>query len=226
MGWPSGFRLIALCILASGLGGCASTIKTYDSTFTSATASNDQTFGTPKLYSAATSHAPTLTEGLQNSEHDRLYFIEFRARNALTYGHAAVVFGRLDEEGEVPVDANGVLIPNMVEISGLHPATPSSVPWSIGHIVPVPAETGPSDGDFEDLYVSARFRLNLTKKQFRKVVSIVHKQKELNKVWYAPIFALNCLGYISSIAKKLHLRVPKEILLPKDYVNRLKSLNT
>ena len=154
------------------------------------------------------------------------YFIEFRARNAMTYGHAAVVFGMLDKNGKVPVNNKGVLVAGMVEISGLHPATPSTVPWSVGHVVPVPAETGPSDGDFEDIYITARFRVNLSEKEFRKVVKIVHKHKERSKMWYAPIFNLNCLGYITSIAKDMNLKVPHKAELPKEYVLSLKKLNS
>ena len=61
------------------------------------------------------------------SNRKKPYFIEFRARNALTYGHASAVFGMLDSRGRIPVNNKGVLNPKMVEISGLHPATPVAV---------------------------------------------------------------------------------------------------
>jgi hypothetical protein len=154
------------------------------------------------------------------------YFIEFRARSAYSYGHASVVFGKLDKNGNVPVDRNGVLIPSMVQISGLHPATNDPKQWLKGHSVPVPAETGPSDGDFEDKYVTARYRVDLTEREFREVVRIVGKHKVSYNYWYAPNYSTNCLGYIGSIAKDIGLKVPAVPLLPKDYVKTLRMMNT
>jgi len=218
--WVRRLQCIVVCVAALGLGGCASTIEAYDSTFTyPRTTGSVGKFAVPRYMPAEGQLNPLVPK-------PKPYFIEFRARNALSYGHAAVVFGKLNESGTVPIDKNGVLIPGMVEISGLHPATPSSLPWTVGHVMPVPAETGPSDGDFEDIYVTARFRINLSASEFRKVVIIVHRHKELNKLWYAPVFSLNCLGYIGSIARDMNLKVPQELLLPKDFVDKLRILNT
>jgi hypothetical protein len=193
------------------LSGCASEIQTYDSTFTSG------------LF---THSAVNARLAAPVAKREKPYFIEFRARTAYTYGHASVVLGKLDKNGKIPVDKKGVLIPGMVEISGLHPATSSTVPWSVGHVVPVPAETGPSDGDFEDAYVTARYRIDLTEEEFRKVVAIVRKQKAANPMWYAPVYASNCLGYIGSIAREMGLKVPLIPTLPKDYVQKLKAMNS
>src|SRR5262245_45131558 len=90
----------------------------------------------------------------------RPYAIEFRARSAHNYGHTFSMHGR--------VGANGKFIKPVV--SGLHPATESPVPWMIGHVVAVPSETGPSDGDFEDQYVIARFRVALTESEYKRVL--------------------------------------------------------
>lgn len=222
MTWFGYFRFTALCLVALALGGCNSVIETYDSTFTSALS----TESVSKLNSVSAFSATASRHAKSARKIHKPYFIEFRARSAQTYGHATVVFGKLDRRGKVPVDKKGVLNPKMVQISGLHPATTSNVPWSVGHVVPVPAETGPSDGDFEDIYVTARYRINLTKREFNKIVAIVHQQKEKNKLWYAPVFDMNCLGYINSIAKKMNLKVPRKILLPKDYVTSLKEMNS
>lgn len=218
MAWKARVRLLFVCIVGLMLAGCNSQIQTYDSTFTaSVTEETSTAAAAAKIDSMRLKAAAKLKKP---------YFIEFRARKAYTYGHAAVVFGKLDRNGKIPVDNKGVLNPKMVQISGLHPATTSTVPWSVGHVVPVPAETGPSDGDFEDAYVAARYRVDLTEKEFRKVVAIVNKHKRQNKVWYAPVFATNCLGYISSIAKDMGLKVPKTAKLPKEYVNAMKAANS
>ncbi len=224
MVWLGRFRFTLWLLISLLLGGCASTIKEYDSTFTSMI---KQTPGS-KLHALSVNGEQKSQESLRVtpvSNRNKPYFIEFRARSALSYGHASVVFGMLDRKGKVPVNKKGVLRPKMVEISGLHPATPSSLPWSVGHVVPVPAETGPSDGDFEDAYVTARFRIDLTEDEFRKVVAIVHKHKKISTVWYAPIFDLNCLGYINSIARDMNLRVPNKLEFPREYVNSLRTLN-
>jgi hypothetical protein len=147
-------------------------------------------------------------------------------RCAYTCGHAIAALGKLDKNGRISVDKNGVLIPGMVEISGLHPATSSTVPWTVGHVVPVPAETGPSDGDFDDAYVTARYRMDLTEEEFRRVVAIVRKQKAANPMWYAPIYASNYPSCIGSIEREMGLKVPLIPTLPKDHLEKLKAMNS
>ncbi|MGO4839016.1 hypothetical protein AB4144_42900, partial [Rhizobiaceae sp. 2RAB30] len=46
------------------------------------------------------------------------YFVEFRSRYALSYGHSYVVFGRLSPSGKM-------INP---EVAGLHPASDSVIP--------------------------------------------------------------------------------------------------
>src|SRR5919112_5680630 len=87
------------------------------------------------------------------------YFVEFRSRYALSYGHTFLVHGRLGPKGEVK------LTPEFV--AGLHPRGEGPQLWTVGHVMPVPSETGPSDGDLEEQYVSARFRILLTEEQYR-----------------------------------------------------------
>src|SRR5262249_2921963 len=53
-----------------------------------------------------------------------IYYVDFRARTAASYGHAFVWYGRADQK--------------QVEIAGLHPATESVIPYIIGHVLPVP----------------------------------------------------------------------------------------
>jgi hypothetical protein len=222
MAWFVRIRFVAFCLTVLVLGGCSSTIKKYDSTFTSLMPEASKTqLRTPSVGTAQIPLDVKLT-----SNRKKPYFIEFRARSALSYGHASVVFGMLDRNGDIPINEKGILVPDRVEISGLHPATPSAFPWSVGHVVPVPAETGPSDGDFEEMYVTARYRIDLTENEFRKVVAIVHKHKNLAVMWYAPMFNLTCLGYIRSIARDMNLKIPRKPGFPKEYVANLKALNS
>src|SRR6202021_406773 len=82
------------------------------------------------------------------------FFVEFRARNAASYGHMYVMYGEVNDRHEV---INS-------EIAGFFPAGDSGkcvncsvYYWTMGHVVPVPAEIGTSDGDLEEKYVLARY---------------------------------------------------------------------
>ena len=59
------------------------------------------------------------------------YFIEFRSRYALSYGHTYVVFGTLDKNGN-PINP---------EVAGLAPASHEPSDYVLGHFVPVAATT-------------------------------------------------------------------------------------
>lgn len=224
-----------LVLIGLILGGCstsrtaepvASEISTYDTTFTASISSVERIEkGLANPLRFALKRAEGLRAVQATTDENKPYFIEFRARNALSYGHASVVFGKL-KKGKIPVDKEGVLDPKRVQISGLHPATSDPKQWAKGHFVPVPAETGPSDGDFEDIYVTARFQVNLTKEEFEEVVRIVKKHKQSYPYWYAPNYATNCLGYIGSIAKDMGLKVPVIPSMPKAFVKRLKTMNS
>ncbi len=222
MGWLGHSQFAIFCFAIVTLTGCSSTIKTYDSTFTSALLAGSAT----STHSGPARSANTRRRKGRIARQKKSHFIEFRARSALSYGHALVVFGKLDKNGKVPVDKKGVLIPGTIEISGLHPASTSTIPWSVGHVIPVPAETGPSDGDFEDNYVTARYRINLTENEFRKVVAIVAKHKKRGILWSGPV--KNCMSYIGAIAKDMGLKSPPIPVLyyPQGFVENLKKLNT
>jgi hypothetical protein len=224
--------------IALTLSGCSSSwkplpvqseISTYDTTFTGKI---DRSAVGSRKSVASLAYRNPFDWGRWRKSHnvqsqvEKPYFVEFRARKALSYGHASVVFGKLDANGNIPVDKNGVLDPKRVQVSGLHPASSDPAQWAKGHMVPVPAETGPSDGDFEDAYVTARYRIDLTEAEFRKLVSIVRRHRASYPYWYAPNYATNCLGYIGSIAQDMGLTVPTVPTMPKQYVQRLKSLNS
>ncbi len=148
----------------------------------------------------------------------RPYFIEFRSRNAANYGHAFVQFGRNGTKGS---------------IVGLHPAGDradcvncSVVPWTLGHLVPVPAEVGPSDGDDEpELYLTARYRVRLTPGEYKKVVAFIRKKQSETKTWNS--ITNNCVQLIGEIAQYMGLNAPSSvgIFATRVYVNQLAELN-
>ena len=161
------------------------------------------------LASAKVPHASTSQPGAKAG---RPYFIEFRSRSALSYGHTFAVVGRVGSK---------ITAANVV---GLHPFTESSVPWVLGHLVPVPSENGFSDGDIEDEYITMRYRVFLTAQEHQKLTAYLAKLKAKSPVWHAALY--NCNAYVADIAESLGLKAPfNKWQLPKDFITELKDLN-
>jgi hypothetical protein len=141
------------------------------------------------------------------------YYIEFRSRYAWDYGHTYVVHGRVGEA------------PNKDSVAGLSPVGDDATAWVIGHYVPVPAETGWTDGDLEDKYVSARYRVLMSKDQYDRVVAHIKELQATSHTWSAELY--NCNAFVADIAKYMGLQVPSSTLIyPKIFVNNLRKINT
>ena len=185
--------------LASTHGGTPPASKpsaaTAASKPSSATTASKTSAATPASAQAATPSAAPAS-GVASG---RPYFIEFRARNAAQYGHTFVLYG--------PVGSKGT-------IAGFHPAGDkpdcvncSAMSWIIGHFIPVPAETGASDGDNEpELYLLARYRIMLTAAEYKIVVAYIKKKQADSKMWQA-LFN-NCNQWAGDIAEFMGLKVP------------------
>lgn len=141
------------------------------------------------------------------------YFVEFRARAAQSYGHTFLVHGRVGQT----ITAKDVV--------GLHPATESPVPWMIGHLVVVPSETGASDGDTEEQYIIARYRVLLSEAEYKRVAAYLKERQANAPVWHAVLY--NCNAFIADIAKFMGLKAPTSSMqMPKAFITELKELNT
>jgi hypothetical protein len=149
------------------------------------------------------------------------YFVEFRSRAAATYGHMYVIYGQLNGRGEIVKS----------DIAGLHPAGDANdcdncsvITWTLGHLLFVPSETGASDGDLEEKYVTARYRVMVDAATFKKVSAHINKLKTDQRVWHALLH--NCVSFGNDIAGSLGLKTPTFIWMePKDYVESLRELN-
>jgi hypothetical protein len=143
------------------------------------------------------------------------YFVDFRARTAASYGHAFLWYGKLKEDGRV----------GAVEVAGLHPATDSVVPYILGHIIPVPAETGKSYGDLDEQYLTASYRVYLTDAQAKHVFAYIKQKQASSPLWQAG--AVNCTGFISDVASYMGLRTPAmpTLMYPENLVKEIKRLN-
>ncbi|HEY7383829.1 MAG TPA: hypothetical protein VH743_09185 [Beijerinckiaceae bacterium] len=172
--------------------------------------------GTKATAKAAQPTPPLQARGKRTREAGQPY-IEFRSRYALSYGHTFVVFGRLNAKGEV-----GEIKPEMV--AGLHPAGAGAELWTIGHVMPVPAETGYSDGDLEEEYVSNRFRVTLSEEQYAKLVAHIRHKQANSPMWHAALY--NCNLWTGEIAQFLGLKTGFHWLPPAEYIQKIKEMNS
>src|SRR5262245_26698608 len=139
-----------------------------------------------------------------------IYYVDFRARTAASYGHAFVWYGRADQK--------------QIEVAGLHPASESVVPYVLGHLIPVPSETGKSYGDLDEEYVTASYRVYMTEAEAKDVFAFIKRLQAMSPMWNAATW--NCVAFIQAIAIHMGLKVPgNHLLYPEDWVNSLRKLN-
>jgi hypothetical protein len=139
-----------------------------------------------------------------------LYYVDFRARTAASYGHAFVWYGRSDQK--------------QIEVAGLHPASESVIPYIIGHVLPVPSETGKSYGDLDEEYVTASYRVYMSEAEGQRVFAYIKRLQATSPLWNAATY--NCVAFIQDIARYMGLKVPgNHLLYPEDWVNQLRALN-
>ena len=159
-----------------------------------------------QIQAASAQSAKPQTQASQKA----MYYVDFRARTAASYGHAFVWYGRTDQK--------------KVDVAGLHPATESIIPYILGHVVPVPAETGASYGDLDEQYLTASYRVLMDDAQGRRVIGYIKQLQASSPVWNAATY--NCVAFIQDIARNMGLRVPgNHLLYPEEWVNKLRALN-
>src|SRR3954454_11222198 len=139
-----------------------------------------------------------------------VYYVDFRARTAASYGHAFVWYGRTGQR--------------QIEVAGLHPAGDSVVPYIVGHVLPVPSETGKSYGDLDEEYLTASYRVYMTEAEAQRVFAYIKHLQDTSPLWNAATY--NCVAFIQDIARYMGLQVPgNHLLYPEDWVNRLREVN-
>ena len=160
--------------------------------------------------SAQDPNGATATSAQSQPAGKAIYYVDFRARTAASYGHAFVWYGRADQK--------------QIEVAGLHPATENVIPYILGHVIPVPSETGKSYGDLDDDYLTASYRVYMTEAEAKRVFAYIKHLQDTSPLWNAATY--NCVAFIQDIARYMGLRVPgNHLLYPEDWVNRLKELN-
>jgi hypothetical protein len=156
---------------------------------------------------AASAKTPVVTSG------SGAYYIEFRSRYAWDYGHTYLVHGRV---GETPTKDS---------VAGLSPVGDDATAWVIGHYVPVPAETGWTDGDLEDKYVTSRYRVLMNKDEYDRDIAYIKDLQSHSHTWSAELY--NCNAFVADVAKYMGLKVPSSTLIyPKIFVSHMRLINT
>jgi hypothetical protein len=133
-----------------------------------------------------------------------------------------VLYGQLNGQGEIIKS----------DIAGLHPKGDgndcencSLIPWTVGHFLFVPSETGASDGDLEEKYVTGRYRVMLDAAAFKKVAAYIKEKKDEKPLWNALVN--NCVTFANDIAGYMGLKTPPgaNLLKPEVYINDLREMN-
>jgi hypothetical protein len=141
------------------------------------------------------------------------YYFEFRSRQAWDYGHTFVVFGRV---GEPPSKNN---------VAGLSPKGDDPQMWLMGHYVPVPSDTGWTDGDLEDKYITARYRVLVSKEQYDRTVAYIRRLQAKSTTWSVELY--NCNAFVADIANFMGLKAPASSwIYPKVFVSNMRKINT
>jgi len=137
------------------------------------------------------------------------FFVEFRARNAASYGHMYVMYGEVNARREVIKS----------ETAGFFPAGDSRTCencsvyyWTIGHVIPVPSEIGASDGDLEEQYVLARYRVWISAAQYERLVAYMNDRKAHPGPWH--VVLNNCVTFGRDVAMTVNLKLPPQMLMP------------
>ena len=160
-------------------------------------------------HTASATSPAAIGKGVHRPREQYPYYVDFRARTAASYGHAFVWYGRTTDR--------------KVEVAGLHPAGESAVPYVLGHVLPVPSETGASYGDLDVQYLTASYRVYLSEADAKKVFAHIKHLQATSPLWNAE--TTNCTAFIGRIAAFMGLKTPFHLLKPEEYVNQLRALN-
>jgi hypothetical protein len=142
------------------------------------------------------------------------YFVEFRSRTAVSYGHTFVFYGRLGEGNSFA----------SYKVAGLHPKGDDPGVYMQGMMVPVPSETGASWGDLDEQYLTARFCVALSEAEYRRMEAYINQLKATKTTWHATTY--NCNAFAADIARHINLDSPNpNMYLPESFIKRMADLN-
>lgn len=204
----AGSRLLFVALLAFVAAGCQTEDKPAQPAYTSYARDEGMAAATPSATAARNAAA-----GKSSRRTAGPYFIEFRSRYALSYGHTYVIFGRLNQSGQMVNP----------EVAGLAPKSGDPGVYVLGHLLAVPASTGWTDGDLEETYRSASWRVMLTEAEYRETVANIRKLQAKSSMWHASLY--NCNAFVADIARSMGYKTPGIWLRPQQFVTTLREMN-
>ena len=136
------------------------------------------------------------------------YFIEFRARPSVYFGHTFIVYGRVDASGRTVERRHAGFIPGDDFMMAL--------------IYPVRGTVGPDPADWA-LPSTAVYRRRLSAVEYRRVVDKVQLLRATQHEWH--FFFFNCNDFAIEIAETLYLHRLPSLVAPKLWVDGLRILN-
>ena len=189
--------------------------------FSSAWADDGNPTGVSSAASGSKTHLASSARPSNEYNSIQRYFVEFRARNAASYGHIYVMYGEVNSRQEVTKS----------HVAGFFPAGDrrdcancSVYAWTIGHLIFVPSEIGASDGDLEEKYVLTRYRVWVDAATYKRLVAYINKLEIEKPLWNA--WLRNCVGFTRDVAELINLKVPFFILAkPESFVTDLREAN-
>jgi hypothetical protein len=97
--------------------------------------------------------------------------------------------------------------------------------WVMGHYVPVPSDTGWTDGDLEDRYITSRYRVLVSKEQYDRTVAYIRQLQARSTTWSVELY--NCNAFVADIAHFMGLQAPSSTwIYPKVFVTNMRKINT
>ncbi len=158
---------------------------------------------------------PVSSVGCRNARQPgKPYFVEFRSRTAVSYGHTFVFYGRLGDGNRFA----------SYKVAGLHPKGDDPAVYMQGMMVPVPSETGASWGDLDEQYLTGRFCVALSEAEYRKLESAINQLKATKTTWHATTY--NCNAFAADVARAISLDPPNpNMYLPETFIKRMAELN-
>jgi hypothetical protein len=119
-----------------------------------------------------------------------------------------VVFGRV---GEPPSKNN---------VAGLSPKGDDPQMWLMGH-----SDTGWTDGDLEDKYITARYRVLVSREQYDRTAAYIRQLQAKSTTWSVELY--NCNAFVADITKFMGLKAPSSTwIYPKVFVTNMRKVNT
>jgi hypothetical protein len=162
----------------------------------------------PKAAEVAHASAKLTAAAPHRKKSPARYYVEFRSRTARSYGHTYLVYGRVSGRRH---------------ILGLHAVDPSSSTFMLAHFAPVPGVASASPGDGDERFVTARYRVEMSKAEYRRMAAYIRHLRETKHTWQ--LTGYNCNAFAGDVARFMGMRAPNPLEMPRLFISHLRAMN-